>query len=318
MSFERVDVAKLLERLGIKARRRAKEWEAFCPNPDHKDRSPSWRIRDEPGSSRHGCHHCWPCGFGGTVVDLVQRVKGISDWKDARAWILEGAPVEQQVVGEVAVAIRPANGRFRLPSEVRFGLLESWPGPVRDYVQSRGIDAYQVERWGIGYAVDGRLRGRIVFPLRDSRGRPRGYSARSFTGEGKRFLEPEENEHASPSAIFGEQFWPSLEERKRCPVFVFEGAIKALAVDRVLPGAFVAAMTGSEVRPLHDAKLGTFGWQCVVGDDDMAGNKVSSQLIDKLVRHANPSRLVLPRGLDADELPPDELRGILLEWLRRR
>lgn len=318
MSLERVNVERVLERLGIQAKRRGRELEALCPNPEHKDRSPSWRIRDEPGATRHGMHHCWPCGFGGTIVDLVQKVLGIAEWRDARAWLEKEAPVEQRVIESVEVKVRAPSLRFRLPEEVRFGSLDTWPGPVREYVHSRGIDETQVERWGIGYAVEGRLRGRVVFVLRDSRGRPQGYSARSFTGEGKRFLEPEEHEKASASAMFGEQHWPSLAERKTAPVFVFEGAIKALAAERALPGAFVAATTGSEVRPLHDVKLATFDRQCIVGDDDLAGNKVSSQLVAKLARHAKPERLTLPRGLDADQLPIEELRDILLGWLRRR
>lgn len=318
MSLEHVDIPKILERLGIQARRRAREWEAICPNPEHKDRSPSWRIRDEPGATRHGMHHCWPCGFGGTVVDLVQKVLGIENWRDAKAWIEQAAPVEQKVVESVEVRVRPASLRYRLPETVKVVPFASWPGPARAYAASRGIDAAQAERWGVGYAVEGRLRGRLVFVLRDARGRPQGYSARTFVGDEKRFLEPEEHEGANPSAMFGEQFWPPVGERKDAPVFLFEGAIKALAAERALPGIFVAATTGSEERPMHVTKLATFGSQCLVGDDDAAGARLSTTYATKLARHGRPERLVLPRGMDADELPTEELRAILLEWLRRR
>lgn len=320
MSLDRVDVPRVLERLGIQAKRRGREWEALCPNPEHQDRSPSWRIRDEPGATRHGYHHCWPCGFGGTVVDLVQKVLGIEDFRDARAWIEDGAPVEQKEVVGVELRVQPPALRFRLPVDVRFGPLEKWPGPARDYVRGRGIEDWQVERWGIGYATEGRLHGRVVFVLRNAAGRPQGYSARTFVGDPKRFLEPEDLERASPTAMFGEQHWPPLDAggRRSSAVFVFEGAIKALAAEAALPGLYVAATTGSEVRPLHATKLSTFDRVCLVGDDDKAGNKVSDQLAAQLVRHCEPERLVLPRGLDADELPRDELRGILLGWLGRR
>lgn len=316
---ERVNVERVLQRLGIEAKKRGREWEALCPNPEHADRSPSWRIRDEPGHTRHGYHHCWPCGFGGTIVDLVQAKLGLASYKDALKWLEEGA-VDQRPVETIEVRVRPPSLRFRLPDEVRFGPLAEWPGPARTYLEGRGIDACQVARWGIGYAVEGRLKGRVVFVLRDAKGRPQGYSARTFLKDpdAKRFLEPEEHERANPSAMFGEQFWPPVSARAGIPVFVFEGAIKALAASAALDGIYVGATTGSEVRPLHDTKLATFGAQCIVGDDDDAGDKVSSQLLAKLARHGRATRLRLPRGLDADELPRDELRGILLDWLRTR
>lgn len=308
-----VDIESVLARLGIVAKKKGREWEALCPNPAHEDRSPSWRIKDEPGATKHGYHHCWPCGFGGGVLDLIQKVLVLEDYAAAKAWLGSTGLVEQKAVVGVEVQIRPPQLRFKLPAEVRFGPLERWPGPARDYLAKRGIDAWQVERWGIGYAVEGRLRGRIVFVLRDARGRPQSYSARTFIGDERRFYEPDEHEGASPAAMFGEQHWSS-----RFAVFVFEGAIKALAAEAALPGANVAATTGSELRLLHPTKLATFEHVCLVGDDDKAGNKVSSQLATQLARHASTERLVLPRGLDADELPRGELSGILLTWLRGR
>ncbi len=306
------DIEKVLLRLGIVAKKKGREWEALCPNPDHADRSPSWRIKDEPGATKHGYHHCWPCGFGGSLLDLIQKVLGLEDYKAAQAWLGQSGIVEQKEVVGVEIQVRPPQLRFKLPQEVRFGPLEAWPGPARDYLARRGIEAWQVEKWGIGYAVEGRLRGRIVFVLRDAKGRPQSYSSRTFIDEGKRFLEPADVELASPAAMFGEQHW----DKSRHAVFVFEGAIKALAAEAALPGANVAATTGSELRLLHPTKLSTFAHVCLVGDDDPAGNKISSQLATQLARHASCERLVL--RLDADELPRDELGGILLSWLRGR
>lgn len=314
MSLERVDIERLLHRLGIEAKKKAKEWEALCPNPEHKDRSPSWRIRDDPGATRHGYHHCWPCGFGGGLLSLVQKVKGIDDGDLARAWILEQVPVEQKVVTSVEVKVKPPALRFRLPDEVVVAPLAKWPGPARTYVLGRGITERQVERWGIGYAVDGRLRGRVIFVLRDRHGRPTSYTARTFVSDPKRFLEPEEHEKASPAAMFGEQHWPK--DRSEASCFVVEGAIKALAIENALgEDACFAATTGSEFRPLHSVKLGTFPRVALLGDDDIAGDRLSSDLRARLCRETNAERLVL--RADPDELPRDELRATLLEWLRR-
>lgn len=286
---------------------------ALCPNPAHQDRDPSWRIRDEPGATRHGYHHCWPCGFGGGLVALVQKVKGIESTEDARAWIDGEAPAEQREVVGVEVRVQSPRMRFDLPEEVIVEPLERWPEPARREVEKRHILPWQVERWGIGYAVAGRLKGRVVYVLRAPSGRPRGYSARTFVGEGRRFLEPDDWERADPAALFGEQHWPSAERRDA--VFVFEGAAKALAAEAALPDIAFGATTGSEVRPLHALKLSTFQRVCLVGDDDEAGDRVSNTLHAQLCRHTNPERLRMPA--DPDELPPEELRAILQGWLRR-
>lgn len=308
----KVDVEKLLQRLGIEAKRRGREWFAKCPNPEHDDHDPSWRIRDEPGATKHGFHHCWPCGFQGTAIVLVQRVLGIESYADARRWIEEGGIVDQREVEAVVVRTIPHRGRFKLPEGVRVEPIANWPGPARDYfLKTRRLEEWLVEKWGIGYAVEGRLSGRIVFVLRDAAGRPTGYSARTFVGDAKRFLEPDAPERASPSAMFGEQHWPA----RRDVVFVFEGAIKALAADASLEGICVAATTGSELRPMHVTKLATFGTQVLIGDSDKAGSRLNQALEDGLARHGNPRRLALPK--DADELSRDELRTILMGWLSR-
>jgi hypothetical protein len=472
VSLDRVDVEKLLARLGIEARRRGREWFAKCPNSAHEDRSPSWRIRDEPGATKHGYHkcfggeteiitrdgkrtlselagktvevltyqngrsrwqrapimafgkqalwtvrlrrngiekivratadhrwmvrsgdrwvdrtterlvpghrlrpaglprsgsarwlahrnireraawrvvsvepsslveevfcaaveeshcfaldgfiltgNCWPCGFGGTVVGLVQHVKKIEDARDAILWIEQGAPVEQREVVGVEIRVRPPALRFRLPEEVVVEPLSKWPTPARKEVEKRGISARQVERWGIGYAVEGRLAGRVVYVLRDAAGRPKGYSARTFVGEGKRFLEPEDREGASATAMFGEQHWPALAGRRFSAVFVFEGASKALAAEAALPGIAVAATTGSEPRPLAATKLSTFGRVILVGDDDEAGNRLSEGVRLQLARVEACEARRLKLREDADDLPREELRGILEECLAGR
>ena len=43
-----VDVGRLLESLGIEARKRHDEWFALCPDPDHDDRRPD-RDDDDRG-----------------------------------------------------------------------------------------------------------------------------------------------------------------------------------------------------------------------------------------------------------------------------
>ena len=83
-----IDVPRLLEALGIEARRRGHDLWAPCPFPDHKDKEPSWHITNNEGSPDHGLHHCFGCKQGGSAVDLVMAVIGTS-YPSARAWLVD-------------------------------------------------------------------------------------------------------------------------------------------------------------------------------------------------------------------------------------
>jgi hypothetical protein len=317
-----VNVERVLQRLGIEAKRSGKEWVALCPNPEHKDRSPSWRIRDEPGATKHGYHHCWPCGLKGTAIDLVQFLLKIEERKDAKAWIEREASVEQKEVVGVEVKVKPPRLGFHLPPEVVVAPLDEWPETVRRYLPLRGIEDWQVDRWGLGYAVEGRLRGRIVVISRDALGRPQRYTARSFADAEKRYLEPNPEEGANQNAMFGEQHWPAIGgSEPRDTLFVVEGAVNGLALEAELPGIYVGATAGSSMRPMYGTKLATWKRLCVMTDPDAAGDKLAREIADTGGRHAVVERLRLEEGFDPAKLRvlrPGNLGAIVRAWLMRR
>lgn len=300
----RPDVAAVLGRLGIEARRRGRELHARCPNREHEDKHPSWRIRDDEHDRRHALHNCFGCGFGGSLNDLVMHVRGLS-WAEAEAW-LEGAAADDARPTPAVVELRlrpPPSRSFELPEGVEVALLDRWPGSARAYAVERGITAEQVDRWGIGYAAEGRLRGRIVFVKRDAAVMVGGYSARTFVGGSRKYLEPEQWERPR-SVMFGEEHWPPPDERGR--LYVVEGAINALAIERALPGAHVGATVGSELTPMAALKLA--GWRelVLVTDPDKAGDRLAADIGVKLGRHGVAVRRVrLPEGQDAATMGTD-------------
>lgn len=307
-----VDVERLLQRLNIPARRCGREWEAHCPAIFHPpSRHPTWLIRDDPYSVKNSAHHCWPCGFGGGPVALVMEVLGL-DAREAKAWLAEedGAANARPVASEVEISVE-ARGAFRLPAGVVVAPLEEWPASARAYAESREITAEQVERWGVGYAVSGRLRGRIVFVKRDSLGVPAGYSARTFTGSAKKYLEAVSWENPDPSVMFGEQHW------RPGDVVLLEGAINAFAVERAIRytplECSVAVTSGSELSPIHASKLVAFDRVIVLSDPDEAGDKLARNVDAALARHVPVVRVNLPEGKDAQTVPERYLREALEE-----
>jgi DNA primase len=280
MSERDIDVAALLERLGLKAQRKGRELWACCPM--HEERTPSWQIRDEPGSARHGYHRCFGCHWGGGAVGLVMAVLDV-DAKEARA-IVAGAVLPPPVAVTV-VARRPRSFfSFRMPVGVRTEPLERWGKPAREYLLRRHVDQAQVDRWGLGWAPFGKLAGRIVVPVRDERGLPQGYAARSFCDKEPRYLEAY---GAQGTATLGEHLWP--EEREI--VVLVEGPFDALAVDRA--GFPVAGARGSRLEGLLAIKLARFGRVVVASDPDAAGDRFWQQARAALGRHVSLSRAEL-------------------------
>lgn len=311
-----VDVPVLLERLGIQAKRKGREWWACCPL--HGERTPSWQMRDDPDDAdKHGRWRCLgACHEGGGPAGLVMRVLGYESARQAWDWIRGNAALPEEE-RSLSVTVEPAGAAllrrgFHLPEGVRFPPLDEWPSPARSYLLGRGVTEEQIDRWGIGYAVDGWLAGRIVLPWRDAQVRLVGYTARAFLPGQKRYREPRAEEGADRSAVYGEEHWPHPGARKA--VIVTEGALDALAVERSV-WTPVAALCGSVLLPGHVARLSTFKRVVVAGDPDKAGQGLVEAAVAALSRWVEVRRVSLPEGYDcarlASEAGTEALAGVL-------
>lgn len=313
-------VERVLARLGIEAKRQGREQLALCPSKDHDDKHPSWRIRDEEGHERDGFHNCFSCSFGGGLIELVKEVLGFKS-REAKEWLATDAPVP---IPPSAVELRSNPPGFRLPAGVEIAPLRQWPTPARRYAQSRHLTPGQVDRWGLGYALAGRLQGRLVVPVRDRRGLPCGYTARGFEGQSKRYLEPEAWEGADQGVLFGEQHWAGCNVATGT-LIVVEGALNALAVERALAHVerkdcrdivpqmpCLAATRGSQLSPAAALKLAAFREVIVATDPDPAGDRLAEQIAWVLARQGvRCERARLPEGTDADETEPGALAEVV-------
>jgi hypothetical protein len=307
---QRVDVLRLLVRFGIEVLD-THGGEAWARCPAHADTKPSWSINVTTGQ-----HHCFSCGWGGGPAALVLHALGAEplwwttrdawEWIDAHGFTEDAAP-------DLAVEMYLVGGRMRepfvLPRGVRLEVPpREWPTPARRYMASRSITGWQVRRWRLGYAADGRLAGRIVIPVRDGSGATWGYQARTFVNDRVRYLTPHDDENADTRVMFGEEHWPAGREQ----VFVTEGAFDALAVERAMH-APIAGLSGAvrALDPLVVGKLATFERVVVVTDADAAGDAAWEALFYALIRHTRVRRVLLPAGADANTTE----RAVLAEAL---
>jgi DNA primase len=314
-------VLKVLQRFGIQVDDKGGEKRAYgpCPFHDEPGKHDNWFIRLR--GDRRGQYHCFVCKASGGLPDLVSHLRGCS-LDGAKEWLAtfqedDEAPAVAYL--STRLEVEPTGRReFTVPKEVVFRPLDEWVTPAREYAQRRHLDAAQIDRWGIGYATIGRLAGRLVMPVRDATGRPRSYMARTFADHETRYYYPMERERPDQDVMFGEQFWVGRVWRKKSTVVVVEGALNALAVERAMGFTLlnVAALGGSDPRPMHVGKLASFGVVVVLTDEDKAGRGAAWELSCQLQRHTGVERVTLGEGRDADDVSPEELREAICRSIR--
>ena len=305
------DVRRVLRRLGIEGRVFHDHLVALCPF--HADVTPSWRIRIR--GERSGLHHCFSCKEGGDLYDLVMHLREYGTRAAAVGWVEEhfGAATAEDVQTPTIELVGLSHQRraFRMPAGFVEEPVYEWPTIPREYLEGRGVTADQAKRWGIGYALDGRLHGRVVLPIHNVWGELCSYVGRAFLDNmPKRYLYPREEEGGDLDVMFGERHWPAA-VAQRGLVVVLEGAFKALAVERAFPQLSIAALGGSGVRLLHLTKLATFRRVVVFTDADPAGEEAGDELVASLSGMTRTSRVRLPRGEDADSVELQRLREVL-------
>lgn len=303
----KVDPAALLARLRIPYERKGKALVARCPlNHGGPDNHPSWSILESPDEKR-GAHFCQSCRQGGGPADLVSAVLGV-ELREALAWLKDGSlALASDVPERVVVVVRMGKAAFKLPEGVVLAPVEEWPSPARDYLLRRGVTPEQAARWGLGYAVDGKLASRIVVPARDAAGRLCSYTARAFAGRGQRYSEPTDEERPDRAAILGEHLWPVRARREA--VLVGEGWFDVAAGERAA-GLPVGALRGSpgpsDARWAPTvAKLATFREVLHLVDPGSAGARLHEDLRSALARYAPVRAVRFPGALDAADYARD-------------
>lgn len=301
------DVARALERLGVQGRLRGRRYWALCPY--HDDKHPSWMIRLT--GDRAGNFHCFVCKKSGDLYHLIQHLLQVP-FKQSVAWLAEQAP--RPPPQRIRFVARPMEFGFCLPRGVEVAPLAEWIPIARSYTVGRGITAEQVDQWRLGYAADGPLEGRIVFPTYDPEtGVPTSYTARTFCGHERRYMAADSWERPDPGAIFGEEDWPPVGPARRALV-VLEGAINALAVKRLVPDVNVGALGGSNPTVERVLKASTFERVFILTDNDLAGKGAADDLRAALARHVRIELLQLPDRRDPADLEqqaPGTLLGVL-------
>ncbi|HKF44454.1 MAG TPA: DNA primase [Thermoanaerobaculia bacterium] len=313
-----------------------RSWKGLCPF--HNERTPSFTVDREKG-----LYHCFGCGAGGDVIHFVRQMDRL-DFPEAvealasrfgvtiprRAFRRPQEDRREKILEAVSAAHRFFQAEMGKPGN-----------KAAAYLKERDVSPEMSKRLGLGYAPDSwdslsralapahtegllleaglltprpegktgsydRFRDRLIFVVRDDRGRPAGFGGRALAkdAEPKYLNSPETPVFQKKRLLYG------LSEgrdaiRKNDRVVLVEGYFDHLALVTAGIEETVASM-GTALTPEQAGKLKRLTPKVVLCyDGDSAGRAATRAALEHVLAQGLAARVVrLPAGLD----PHDVLR----------
>ena len=326
----RADIVEVVGRR-VQLKKAGREFKACCPF--HDEKTPSFTV--SPGK---GFYHCFGCGAHGTAIGFLMEFDHLS-FVEAIENLASSMGVDVPRT-ESDKPARRYDELFSLLDTVSRhwqACLKDAPTAV-DYLKNRDIDGSTAKRFGIGYAPDGwsnvldkfgkspeaterllatgliirkdngkhydRFRDRIMFPIRDARGRTIGFGGRVMgDGEPKYLNSPE-------TVLFhkGRELYGLYEARQALRqidlLVVVEGYMDTVALGR--HGIdFAVATLGTATTSEHLNRLFRLTDNvCFAFDGDRAGRAAGWRALENALPQIREGRQVrfvfLPEGQDPD------------------
>ncbi len=341
--LERTDLVELVQRY-LPLKKSGSEFAACCPF--HSENTPSFYV-----SPQKQFYHCFGCGAHGTAVSFLMEHENLS-FPEAIGQLAEWAglevprepgSVETEPTAHLIEALEAAS-RFYIDQ------LKHSPAAV-EYLKGRGIGGNTARDFAIGWASAGadtlvralggrfdtetllaaglaarrddgslrdRFRARILFPIRDRRGRVTGFGGRLIEpGEPKYLNSPESAVFHKSQTIYG-LFEARRAETRLGELVVTEGYMDVVGLAQAGFRRAVACMGTALTRSHLDLLFRQVSRLVLCFDGDEAGRRAAWRAMEQalpLVQGMREIRvLFLPEGDDPDSLVRREgLEG----WQRR-
>ena len=342
----RADIVGLIGRY-VELKQAGRNWRGLCPF--HNEKTPSFNVNPD-----RQMFHCFGCQEGGDVIAFLMKHSGLSFPEAARSIATElGIDIpEERDAGEAGLTARLYEANEIAHALYREALREPEGKLARSYLLSRGFDGRLADEFGIGYAparwdavasrlrerriaaeigvkagllLDrktgnghyDRLRGRLIFPIHDVRGRVIGFGGRALEADQdpKYLNTPETPIFQKRHGFYG--FPDALESIRRAGrVVICEGYFDRIAFARAGLGEALATC-GTALSAEHGEQLRrrTRG-VVLVFDGDRAGQAATEKALSVLLPHGLRVRAALiPGGRDPDDYlkqeGPEALRQLV-------
>jgi DNA primase len=350
--------ADIVEVIGehTRLKKAGRSWKGLCPF--HNERTPSFTVdRDK------GLYHCFGCGAGGDVIHFVRQMDrldfpeavealasrfGVTIPKrasrgprdDRREKLLEAVAAAQRFyAAELAKSGNPAAhylGQRGVPPALwqTLGLgyaPDSWDALARHlsgaYPEALLLEAGLLQPRSEGRGAYDRFRNRLLFVLRDDRGRPVGFGGRVLAaGQEPKYLNsPESPIFQKKRTLYGlSQARDAIRRQER--VVLVEGYFDHLALVRAGVEETAASM-GTALTPEQAEKLRRLSERVILCYDGDAPGRAATQAAIALCLAQGLQVAVarMPEGEDPDDVLARSGAGALsarideapdfLEWL---
>ncbi|MFB4362557.1 DNA primase [Pantoea stewartii] len=334
----RTDIVELID-ARVKLKKQGKNYHACCPF--HNEKTPSFTVNGEKQF-----YHCFGCGAHGNAIDFLMNydrlefVESIEELATSHGLDVPyeagngPSPMERHQRQSLYQLMDNLNGFYQQ------SLQQSSAQSARDYLQHRGLSADIINHFAIGYAPAGwdnvlkrfgkqpedreslmeagmlvsndkgrvydRFRERVMFPIRDKRGRVIGFGGRVLGNDTPKYL----NSPETPVFHKGRQLYGLYEALKNHPepkrLLVVEGYMDVVALAQYGVDYAVASL-GTSTTAEHIQLLfrSTDNVICCY-DGDRAGREAAWRALETALPYMNDGRqlrfMFLPDGEDPDTL----------------
>jgi DNA primase len=326
----------------------------WAPCPFHQEKTASFHVDD-----RKGFYYCFGCHAKGDAIGFVQETENVGFMEAIEILAREAGmqmPARDPQAAqrsdrntELAKATEAAVAHFRLQLKTQAA------SEARAYLDRRGLDPATLDRFEIGFAPDAwqglwdalkakgftdellleaglakpsqkggkpydTFRGRIMFPIRDPRGRCIGFGGRAMDpNDNAKYL----NSPETPLFDKGRTLYnhgPAREAAgKGQPLIVAEGYMDVIALVRAGFEASVAPL-GTAITEDQLRLLWRIADEPIIAlDGDTAGLRAAMRLVDLALPMLEAGKTlrfcILPEGQDPDDLlkakGPEAMRALL-------
>ncbi len=333
---ERVDIVSIVQK-HVSLNRRGKSYKGLCPF--HQEKSPSFHVIPDKGIFH--CFGCQTGGDAFKFLMLLEGLSFIEAVKELAGSVGITIEEKELTPEQMRNLKQRATSYDVLAAASEFFRSMLWTRPegakARSYLHERSLDESTAQDAGLGFAPDawsqltdhlhglgyaeqligdvglsksreGRtgsydtFRNRLVFPIRDERGRVIGFGGRLLDGEGPKYLNsPETSLYDKSRVLYGlYEARSAIQQKKR--IIVVEGYMDVLAM-RQAGFAEAVATCGTALTPQHMTKLRRLADRAIVlFDSDAAGMRAAEKSLPMFVEaDIQPWRLDLPDAKDPDE-----------------
>ncbi len=332
---DRVEIAAVVgSRVALK--KGGKDLQGLCPF--HDEKTPSFTV-----SPAKNMYYCFGCGAGGDAIKFLEEFEGLSFTEAVESLAaFVGMEVPRAQSKAPGRDLAPLFEAMSAAEDFYRAQLRGSPQAV-DYLKGRGLTGEIAAEFKLGFAPDAwnglrealaagarplqpkvlleagligrnergreydRFRGRIMFPVRDGRGRIIAFGGRLLgDGQGPKYL----NSPETPIFHKGQELYGLFEARKSSrqldSLIVVEGYLDVIALAQAGIRNAVATL-GTATGEDHYRKLYRYADEVICCfDGDAAGRRAAWKALEGALGHLDGGRrlkfMFLPDGEDPDTL----------------